>query len=246
MMLADQMEKQGHWLFKYRGVLPIILLFTGTWFYIQTELNPASFILENTPYEIYYETGCLIIALFGLFIRAYTVGYSPDNTSGRNTQNQVADVLNTSGIYSIVRNPLYIGNFLMWIGVALLTGNFWFVFAFILFYFMYYERIIYAEEKFLFSKFGKQYSEWAEVTPVIIPSFRNFRKPELKFNFKKVLRQEKNGLAALFFIFCFDDIIGKIIEHSNHYNYFLIVCCIVTLLGYCVLKYMKYNTNLLR
>src|SRR4051794_28975764 len=120
MMLADQMEKQGQWLFKYRGVLPIVLLFTGTWFYIQTELNPASFIFEDTPYEIYYEMSCLAIALFGFFIRVYTVGYSPDNTSGRNTEKQVADVLNTSGIYSIVRNPLYIGNFFMWVGVALL------------------------------------------------------------------------------------------------------------------------------
>ncbi len=240
------MEKQGNWLFKYRGVLPIILLFTGTWFYIQTELNPANFILEDTPYEIYYEMFCLLIALFGLSIRIYTVGYSPDNTSGRNTQNQVADVLNISGIYSVVRNPLYIGNFFMWIGVALLTINFWFIFAFVLFYFIYYERIIYAEEKFLLSKFGNHYAEWALVTPAIIPLFRNFRKPEIKFNFKKVLRQEKNGLAALFFIFCFDDILGNLIEHSSHYNYFLIVACIITLLGYCVLKYLKYNTNLLR
>jgi protein-S-isoprenylcysteine O-methyltransferase Ste14 len=240
------MEKQGHWLFKYRGVLPIILLFAGTALYLRTEMDPSTWFLENTPYEIYYEMACLLIGLSGFVIRAYTVGYSPDNTSGRNTQEQVADVLNTTGIYSIVRNPLYIGNFFMWAAVALLTGNFWFVGAFILFYVLYYERIIVAEEKFLISKFGNEYTEWAKKTPVALPAFSKFKKSGLKFNWKKVLRQEKNGLAALFFIFCFDDIIGEIIEHSTHYNYFLIAACIATLLGYCVLKYLKYNTSLLK
>ena len=41
-----------------------------------------------------------------LYCWAYT-----KNTSGRNTHDQVADSLNTSGIYSIVRHPLYVGNF---------------------------------------------------------------------------------------------------------------------------------------
>lgn len=246
MILTDQMEKQGHWLFKYRGVLPILLLFAGTCLYLQTEISPSTWILENTPYEIYYEMTCLMLSVFGFVIRAYTVGYSPDNTSGRNTQNQIADVLNTTGIYSIVRNPLYLGNFFMWTGIALLTGNFWFVAGFILFYILYYERIIIAEEKFLQEKFGKEYTEWAKKTPAIFPGFKKFNKSALSFSWKKVLRQEKNGLAALFFIFCFDDISGNLIEHNAHYNYFLIVACMATLIGYCVLKYMKYNTNLLR
>ncbi|MEP7170492.1 MAG: isoprenylcysteine carboxylmethyltransferase family protein [Bacteroidota bacterium] len=244
--LKDKMEQQGNWLFKYRGILPIILLFAGTGFYLQTEINPSGWILENSPFESYYEMLCLIISLFGFAIRVYAVGYSPDNTSGRNTQNQVADVLNTTGIYSIVRNPLYIGNFFMWTGIALLSGNFWFVGVFLLFYILYYERIIVAEESFLLEKFGKEYLEWVEKTPAVLPVFRKFRKSPKPFNWKKVLRQEKNGLAALFFIFCFYNVVGELIEHSVDFNYFLVAACILTLAGYCVLKYMKYNTNLLK
>jgi len=82
----------------------------------------------------------------GLFIRAYAVGHTPANTSGRNTKEQLADELNTTGIYSMVRHPLYLGNFFMWLGAAVLTKNGWFIVAFILLYWIYYERIMFAEE----------------------------------------------------------------------------------------------------
>ena len=67
------------------------------------------------------------MSFFGLGIRVFTVGFTPKNTSGRNTAEQIADVLNTSGIYSMVRHPLYVGNFFMWLGIGLLTQNPYFV-----------------------------------------------------------------------------------------------------------------------
>jgi len=115
MALQEEFEKQGIWLFKYRSFLPLIVLSIGTVLYLRTEIYPETFILKETPYEIYYEMFALSISLIGLFIRIYTVGYTPKNTSGRNTkQGQVAETLNTTGIYSIVRHPLYVGNLLMW------------------------------------------------------------------------------------------------------------------------------------
>ena len=163
MALQEEFELQGNWLFKYRSFLPLIILIIGTALYLRTEIYPETFILEETPYEIYYEMFALIVSLFGLFIRIYTVGHTPKNTSGRNTkQGQVAETLNTSGMYSIVRHPLYVGNYLMWLGPAMLTGHFWFIISFTLFYWVYYERIMYAEEQFLRNKFGKQYLEWSK------------------------------------------------------------------------------------
>jgi len=102
-----------------------------------------------------------LISLCGLAIRVYTVGHTPANTSGRNTAGQLAESLNTTGIYSLVRHPLYLGNFFMWLGVALLIANFWFVIAFVFAYWIYYERIMFAEEQFLRTKFGPTYVEWA-------------------------------------------------------------------------------------
>lgn len=246
MALKEEFEQQGNWLFRYRGVLPIIILFIGAYLYLQTEIYPETFIFEGTLYEVYYEAACLVISLLGLGIRIYTVGYTPENTSGRNTANgQVADTLNTTGVYSVVRHPLYLGNLLMWLGVCLLTGNLWFIIAFCLLYWVYYERIMFAEEQFLSRKFGTVYSEWADKTPAFLPDFGLFIKPLLSFSWKKVLKKEKNGLLALFLIFCAFDLSGEWVEHQNSYNYFLIIACLISMVSYCVLKYLKKKTGVL-
>ena len=59
-----------------------------------------------------------------IFYGRWLSGFAARNTSGRNTgQGQVADKLNTTGAYSLTRNPLYLGNALMWAAVAMLTGS---------------------------------------------------------------------------------------------------------------------------
>ena len=245
MPLQEEFERQGNWLFRYRGVLPLIVLLVGAILYVRTETNPETFFLEETPYEIYYELFCLALGLFGLFIRIITVGYTPENTSGRNTKEQVADTINTTGMYSIVRHPLYLGNFFMWLGPAMLTGNFWFMISFCLFYWLYYERIMFAEEQYLRKKFKESYIEWAENVPAFIPSFKNYATPQIVFNWKKILKKEKNGLAALFIIFFVFDIAGELVEKSKDFNYFIIISCIITLLMYGVIKGLRDYTKVL-
>jgi len=72
------------------------------------------------------------VSILGETIRIFTVGYAPRNTSGRNTiAGQIADELNTSGIYSLVRHPLYLGNFFIWLGPVLFVRTFVFVIFFI-------------------------------------------------------------------------------------------------------------------
>lgn len=245
MALQEEFEKQGIWLFRYRSVLPLFILLIGIVLYLRSEIYPETFFLKQTAYEIYYEMFCLFISLFGLFIRIYTVGHTPQNTSGRNVKDQVAETLNTTGIYSVVRHPLYLGNLFMWLGPAMLTGNFWFIIAFCFFYWIYYERIMFAEEQFLRRKFGDQYTEWSKNVPAFFPNFKYFNKPDISFSWKKVLKKEKNGLAAVFLIFCAFNIAGELIKGEMNFNYFLIISCIVTLLMYVVLKYLKKKTNVL-
>ncbi len=245
MALQEELEEQGVWLFRYRSILPLIILFIGFGFYLRTEIYPETFFLKNTPHEFLYEIFCLLISLTGLAIRSYTVGYTPKNTSGRNVKGQLADTLNTSGIYSLVRHPLYLGNFFMWLGPALLTGNFLFVISFCLFYWIYYERIMFAEEQFLRRKFADEFIEWAKKVPAFLPSFKNFKKPGLSFSWKKVLKKEKNGLAAIFIIFSFFDISGEMIKQETGFNYFFIGSSIATIIIYLILKYLKRKTDIL-
>lgn len=245
MALQEELEQQGIWLFKYRGKIPVLVLLIGAILYFQTKIYPETFFIEETAYEIYFEMFCLLVSLFGLSIRIYTVGHTPKNTSGRNRNEQIAETLNTSGSYSIVRHPLYLGNFFLWMGPALLTGNFWFIIAFCLFYWVYYERIMFAEEQFLRRKFGSVYTDWAGNIPAFIPSFKRYKKSELKFSWIKIIKKEMGGISGIFILFSVFDIVGHRIQNQTNYNYFIIIPCTLSLIFYFIMRFIKKKTTLL-
>jgi len=198
MALRNELRKQGDFLFKHRSYLPLVVVVLGLILYIQKEMH-LGISEENVSQML--EIGSFIVCLIGLLIRVITVGYSSDNTSGRNTSvGQVADQINTSGPYSLCRHPLYVGNLLMWIGIAGFTQNFWFLVAFVFMYWVYYERIMYAEEEFLIEKYGKQYLDYAAMTPAFWPRFSNWTQPWNTFSFRKIIRQEKAGILNLFLV----------------------------------------------
>lgn len=199
MPLKEEFRRQGDFLFKYRSYLPIFILLIGLAVFL-LELNKGR-IFESSEFRTIQYLG-LVVSLCGLFIRFLSIGYAAENTSGRNTsEGQIADTVNKTGLYSICRHPLYVGNFFMWLGIAIWTHNPWFVVCFILFYYLYYERIMYAEEEFLREKYGKEYVDWATVTPPFIPKLSSWKSSSSRFNFKKIIRQEKAGILNLFLVF---------------------------------------------
>jgi protein-S-isoprenylcysteine O-methyltransferase Ste14 len=213
MALKEELKTQGDFLFKNRSYLPLVILVIGLFVFIHNEYNEIEG--SETWLAERFEYLCLGISLLGLLIRIITVGHTPKNTSGRNTKvGQVAEELNTTGFYSIVRHPLYLGNFFMWLGVAMLTENTWFCIAFVLFYSLYYERIMYTEENFLRTKFGQAYLGWAENVPAFIPSFKNYVSPKYPFSLRKVLKKEKNGFCAIFLLFWVFDLVGDFIDNE--------------------------------
>lgn len=244
-MLYKEFKKQGDFLFRYRGSLPLIILLVGFGIFIVTRLNSSG--EDNFLQSEAFMFIGLSISIFGQFIRILTTGFTPVNTSGRNKYYQIADEINTTGIYSTVRHPLYLGNFFMWLGLALLTGNMWFVLSFALFYWIYYERIMYAEEMFLFEKFGELYEKWAEKTPAFIPGFKKFEKPKIKFSWKKILKKEKNGINGLFIIFFFFDFTGNIIDAGKLVivRNFWFYAAIISFTIYLILKFLKRKTTVL-
>jgi protein-S-isoprenylcysteine O-methyltransferase Ste14 len=162
MSLVHELEKSGNWLFRRRSWLPVIVLVLAAGYLF---IANRSVIYFNLTWEL----TCVIVSVAGELIRSYTVGYVPRNTSGRYVLDQMADELNTSGIYSIVRHPLYVGNFLMWLGPVLFLRSVWCVIIFVLAFWIYYERIIFAEEQYLRRKFGEDYDAWAFRVRSVIP-----------------------------------------------------------------------------
>jgi protein-S-isoprenylcysteine O-methyltransferase Ste14 len=195
MALVHEFERSGNWLFKRRSWLPAGFIVIGI---IVLYLTNRQAIIFNPTAELIF----LGVSLLGEAIRIYTVGYAPKNTSGRNTSaGQIADELNTTGIYSLVRHPLYIGNFFMWLGPVLFVRTPVFFVFFVLIYWLYYERIMFAEEQFLRNKFGEAYDKYSEKIRSVIPCFTGYIRPALPFSVRSVLKREYNSFVNIFIIF---------------------------------------------
>jgi protein-S-isoprenylcysteine O-methyltransferase Ste14 len=200
MALVHEFENSGNWLFKRRSWLPVFMIVAGI---IMMYLGNRQAILFDMRDELIF----LGVSLLGEIIRIVTVGFAPKNTSGRNTVNgQIADELNTSAIYSIIRHPLYLGNFFMWLGPVLFLRSVSFTIVFILLYWLYYERIMFAEEQFLRRKFGEAYDKWSEKVSSIIPWSVNFIPSRLSFSIRNVLKREYNSFINIFAIFTLMDL----------------------------------------
>jgi protein-S-isoprenylcysteine O-methyltransferase Ste14 len=200
MALVHEFEITGNWLFRRRSWLPVFMVVAGI---LVMYLGNRQAILFDMRDELIF----LGVSLLGQVIRILTVGFAPRNTSGRNTAaGQVADELNVTGIYSLLRHPLYLGNFFMWLGPVLFLRSFCFTLIFGLTYWIYYERIMFAEEQFLRRKFGEQYDKWSENVGAFIPWPSKFIPPELPFSVRNVLKREYNSFVNIFVIFAVLDI----------------------------------------
>jgi protein-S-isoprenylcysteine O-methyltransferase Ste14 len=200
MALVHEFESSGNWLFKRRSWLPVFLIVAGL---LMMYLGNRQAILFDMRDELIF----LGVSLSGEIIRILTVGFTPKNTSGRNTINgQIADELNVTGIYSLMRHPLYFGNFFMWLGPVLFLRSTGSILFFILIYWLYYERIMFAEEQYLRRKFGDTYDKWSATVSSFIPITFKFIKPKLPFSVRNVLQREYNSFVNIFLIFAILDL----------------------------------------
>ena len=241
MALVHELERSGNWLFRRRSWLPVVFIAAGIAALYLT--NRQAIIFNLTPELLF-----LGVSLLGEAVRVYTVGHAAKNTSGRNTvAGQIADELNTTGIYSLVRHPLYIGNFLMWLGPVLFVRSPVFLIIFILVYWLYYERIIFAEEQFLRKKFGDAYDIYSEKVRAVLPRFKGFVKPSLPFSLKSVLKRGYNSFVNIFLIFTLLDLFRNYFLSERIYlTPMWIYMTVPTLIIWLVIRLMHKKTGLLK
>lgn len=247
--LHGSMVRQGRQIFRWRGHLPLLFLLPAA-FAVYQNFHLERLICEHI--EDIWGTFAFMVSMIGIALRAFTVGYVPKNTSGRNTVDQRADVLNVSGMYSVCRNPLYLANAIIIFGV-LLWAKVWFLGIIVMLaFFVYMERIIMAEEAYLHQKFGDTYDTWRKHTPVLIPKYELWRKPDLDFSWKTVLKREYPGLLAVSTIFIvlhfvFDiwadkETVGQWVSH----DYPAVVLYGVIVVFCLTLRFLKRNTSVLK
>lgn len=193
-MLTNTIADQGDWLFRWRSYVLLAFIPLGAYAISSPEPIEAAF---GPLADRIWELVCILLAFSGLGIRILTVGHTPQRTSGRNTREQIADTLNTTGLYSICRNPLYLGNAVIYMSIALFTQSLTFALIVGLFLVLYLERIIATEERFLADKFGDDYIAWTARVPAFLPNFALWSQPSLPFSLRNVLRREYSGFFAI-------------------------------------------------
>ena len=243
MTIKETFQKQGHFCFRWRSYLPLTLVPLLFLCLPNEELIKTNF---GKKLGELWKWSCVFISFLGLVLRCLVIGYAPGGTSGRNSKKQRADQLNQTGIYSLVRNPLYLGNFSIVLGIALFTQTFWFIIITVVTFILFYERIILIEEEFLQKKFGQTFTNWVQKTPAFIPKFRGWIKPELSFSFKNVLKREHTGFLVIASAFITLDFLSDhFFEHRNQERYLWIITFSLSLIVYLLLRLLKKNSNLL-
>ena len=179
----------GKFLFKFRSFTPLPLILLTCIFFKPLSLAP-----------LWTVTG-LIIALAGEGIRMIAVGYAGSGTSGRESYLK-ADSLNTSGLYSLTRNPLYWGNGLIFAGLLTVYAQPLALAVFIVFLLLQYHFIILAEESFLRESYGPAYEEYCRRVNRWLPAWRGYAPPGRPLAWRKVFFKENDScfnllLAAL-------------------------------------------------
>lgn len=242
MLLHEKMRRSGSHLFRRRSF--VLLVFLPLIVLAISRAEPLERQFGDRVGDL-YEVACLALVVAGLALRAFTVGYAPRGTSGRNTERQVASTLNTSGMYSLSRNPLYLANSMVYLGVILSTQDLMLALVVAMFLALYYERIILAEESFLAERFGQAYFSWAARVPVFLPRFRGWERPALAFSFRSVLRREyPTWLGAVLVLAAIDlgaDRFGGEVDDDGW-----VTIAGLAVLAYLVLHLINRGTRLLR
>jgi protein-S-isoprenylcysteine O-methyltransferase Ste14 len=235
MPLHDEYVTSGNKLFRARGYLPLLFLPA-----IVLTLRHYQYLEGSRTIDGIWEAACVLVSLLGLLLRMMVAGYTRGQTSGRNTKEQEAGSLNTTGLYSIVRHPLYLGNFLIWLGIAAFEHSASLVLVFVLAFWVYYERIMFAEEDFLRRRFGAPFALWARRTPAFIPRLDGWRTPDVPMSWRRILKREHSTLLAISLGFAvldlvIDAFVGERLELDLSWKVFLSL----SVMSYLVLRLAK-------
>jgi protein-S-isoprenylcysteine O-methyltransferase Ste14 len=148
----SQAARIGALLFRYRGFLPVPFL-----------LIPLLVPGQQT------RSGWMIGVAFILLGEALRIaGVSAAGTVTRRRSRDVQRLV-TYGIFAWVRNPLYVGNFLIWIGFVIGSGVLWFVPVAVVLFALEYSLIVRYEEGVLESIFGQEFLSYKARTPRWLP-----------------------------------------------------------------------------
>ena len=220
----------GRFLFRWRSFTPLPLLVALLLFFRPGDGGKA--------YPWIAAAG-LLLALAGEALRMHAVGHSGHGTSGRESFFR-ADDLNTTGLYSLVRHPLYWGNLLIYAGLLLAYASPWGLAVGLLFFCTQYVFIIASEEAYLRDRHGPAYEQYCRRVPLYLPRLGAYATPAQRFAGRKVLFKENDscfnllGLFLIILAFREHRLLGRV-----RHGFVYLAAALVLILAYAGVKYLK-------
>jgi protein-S-isoprenylcysteine O-methyltransferase Ste14 len=157
----------GNFFFRYRNWLFIIL-------YLLLFVPSPPLFGERTLGPNYYLWPIiigLVITITGQLIRGATIGLAYIIRGGKEGK-VYAEELVTTGIFNHCRNPLYVGNILMLLGVGVLSNSLLYMAIIMPLFLLIYQAIVLAEENFLRGKFGPSFDQYCSRVNRWVPSMK--------------------------------------------------------------------------
>lgn len=130
------------------------------------------------------------LVMFGAFGRVYASTF----IGGRKNDEVVR-----SGVFSVVRNPLYVFSFIAMVGIGLQSGMLLVTVVLIIAFVLYYPLVVAKEEAFLENKFGEPYLKYKQEVPRWLPNLKLWNEPEQVDAKPKFIRHTMLD-AAIFFL----------------------------------------------
>jgi len=177
------MIKLGNFLFRNRnGIFPLfyLMLFVPSW---EVFTNPVTAMIIGFS-----------VTIIGQLIRVMTIGLVYIIRGGKDRRVYAEDLV-TTGIFAHCRNPLYVGNILILVGLGIASNSFLFMAAFTPLFLFFWQAIVLAEENYLRNKFGEQYNDYCKRVNrwLINPNGLATTLGSMEFKWKRVIIREYNS-----------------------------------------------------
>ena len=182
----------GNFFFRYRNTI------FPTLFVLIALLGRPRVILGHPALDRWLVACGTLVALAGQCVRLVTIGYEYIERGGK-AGKVYASHLVQGGVYALTRNPMYLGNGLIAIGMTMVAGAPLLYVVVLPFFLFVYQALIAAEEAYLQVTFGAEYARYCALVNRLLPAFGRIRQTlgGLRYDWRSAVRQELSTLAGL-------------------------------------------------
>lgn len=182
----------GRAVFRWRSVLPLPVIYAVLSLSWDSHLSAGP---GGPTVDAALDVAGILVCFAGWGWRLVTVASVPAGSSTQ-TRAMKANALNRTGMYAVVRHPLYLGNFAITLGLLLIANEPWAYGLGLGYWWFTHALIVRNEERLLASAFEGEWHGWAQTTHRWWPALNRLGQVRGPFAWKRALQREVNPLVA--------------------------------------------------